>query len=337
MKKKILCFVVALVFGVVVMPKVNAVHVTGDDKINYEGSNVTVEVVEGEENSYKVTLDGDTNQDFEIKSGEKVVLDLAGYTFKNFTESLAAIWVLDGGELTIIDSSEEQTGKIQKVGSGVSSAVDNKGILTIEGGEISTTVSGTAGVYNAGTLVIKGGTIKNTTENTWGLTNEGTAEIYGGNFTQEGNYSVVLNAKEMTVYDGIFSSEGEEHYSLITNKSKEDSGEASLDIKGGEFNVDESTPLFYNEGEDLIEITGGKYSKDITEYVKDGFELQEDEEGNIIVKEKEEEEEEKEIPTTPSVEAPNTIDRIFTFVIIGLVSLIGVISAGYVFKRKLEN
>ena len=158
MKKKIFYFVAAIVFGVIVMPKVGAVHVTGTDKIDYEGSNVTVEVVEGEENSYKVTLTGDTNQDFEIKSGEKVVLDLDGHVFKNFTSSLAAIWVLDGGELTIIDSSEEHTGKIQKVGSGTSSAVDNKGTLTIEGGEISTTVSGTAGVYNAGTLVIKGGT-----------------------------------------------------------------------------------------------------------------------------------------------------------------------------------
>ena len=77
------------------------------------------------------------------------------------------------------------------------------------------------------TVEVNGGTITTTTQNCWGLTNNGTAKIQAGTFEQKGNFSVIMNAGDMTISGGTINVTS--GYSAITNESA-DGNSASLKV-----------------------------------------------------------------------------------------------------------
>ena len=194
MRKRIM-YILGVFLTLVCVPMgVNASTVdisTGTDKIDIDWD-PNVEVTK-QDDVYYVKLTGDVAQDFIIKSGEDVVLDLNGHKFLNFTEACEALKVLEGGKLTIKDS----------VGTGV---VTQKEASTY------------SAITNLGTLVIESGNFE-TTQNFYVVRNEGNLTINGGNFKSTSNTSLIGNIKYvndegvvvtkgtpvMTINNGIFT------------------------------------------------------------------------------------------------------------------------------------
>ena len=170
MRKRIM-YILGVFLTLVCVPMwVNASTVdisTGTDKVDIDWD-PNVEVTK-QDDVYYVKLTGDVAQDFIIKSGEDVVLDLNGHKFLNFTEACEALKVLEGGKLTIKDS----------VGTGV---VTQKEASTY------------SAITNLGTLVIESGNFE-TTQNFYVVRNEGNLTINGGNFKSTSNTSLIGNIK----------------------------------------------------------------------------------------------------------------------------------------------
>ena len=328
--KKIMVLFSAFIFAVIGMVNVKAIHVVESSGgltsgIGYSGSNVTV--TKDNDGVYTLTLSGEAKQDLEIRSGEKVILELGSYNFLNYSSGCSAIWIQDGGSLTIkgtgtvkLQSSSNENGP---------SAINNAGTLVIEGGNFSAEKKGTAAIYNSGTLTIDGGTVKSNVDGSWGITNvgtatinggtfenvngndttsvvenngsltinngtfksnnpgaaaihnsanktlifnngnvetdvagawglnnEGTATIKNGTFTQNHDWSVILNSGNMTIANGTFkTSNSTSHNSLITTVS---SGTTNVD--GGQFTVQEGDPIFYSgDGAGKTNVDGGTF------------------------------------------------------------------------------
>ena len=264
----------------------------------------------------KLTKDSDAG--LEVKNNKKVILDLNGNTLKNWCDGQQAhcgfnnyavtIEIDNGCELTITDTSAAHNGKVILASDTKNvSTVVNNGKLTIEYGEYSVTTdvgNGLSTIYNNGEMLVKGGTFKSQVEGaaaihnqgilninggdfstevakSWAVSNNGTATIKGGTFTQNYDYSVLVNTKKMTIEDGDFKTAGStEHNSLITNQ-KSGANKAELTIRGGDFNA---KLLFYNQGEDELNVIGGNYSEDsnIATYLDSNHQL--DKNGNVILK-----------------------------------------------------
>lgn len=233
------------------------------------GGNVTSEQ---KENVWYLTLKDDDKKDIEIRKDETVILDLNGFNLTNYTDGCSAIWVQNGGTLTIVDS--KGTGTIKKLNASAAPTIKNDGTLILEGGLISSVGEMSAALNNAGDLTVKGGTITTEADNVFGLVNEGVAVIEGGKFIQAHNFSALNNASKMEIKDGEFTvSEGNTGaYSLITNQGSK--ATASLEITGGTFKANKG--VFFNEGEDKITVNGGSYSHDVSAYLADGFEMKEE-------------------------------------------------------------
>ena len=112
--------------------------------------------------------------------------------------------------------------------------INNVGTLTLENGIVEvnkgTSSEHGTGILNTGTLTVNGGTIKTTVVGSWGITNEGTADIKGGEFVQGQDFSIIVNAKDLTIAGGTFKNEGSvTHNSLLTNK--DDVEEAKIVIE----------------------------------------------------------------------------------------------------------
>ena len=146
---------------------------------------------EGSNGNYTLTLLGTTNENLEIQSGEKVILNLAGHTLNNtttsgqFTVDYPTIKIAQGGTLTIKgDGSISRTNKYNE--SDNQAIIDNYGTLNLESGSISPQVAAKYGIYNrAGSVLnMTGGRISTMHAENYGLWNEGTANISGGRFDQ---------------------------------------------------------------------------------------------------------------------------------------------------------
>ncbi len=254
-----------------------AVKITGDDTIGYIGSNVTVTTIDADKKEYKLTLTGTANEDLLIQTGETVTIDLDGNIWTNYNNQSTAIEVQNGATLIIKDS--KGTGKITynnntaegHVSGAYAPLISNAGELTLESGliEVNKGAFKGTGILNTvdGKLYVEGGSVKTTVDNSWGITNEGTAIINSGNFVQGGDFSIIQNAKDLTINDGTFTTTPEgTHYSLITNS---DTGSPSLKILNGTFET--STKLFHkstavDENTDIV-IMGGKYPVALEEEV----------------------------------------------------------------------
>lgn len=277
----------------------------------------------------KILLEENVSLDLEIEDGEKVILDLNGYTFTNYTDGCSSIYIKKGGELTIISSQEG--GKINQKATSTAPVINNAGTLIIEDGTIEASARRQASVYNAGDLTVRGGTITTTANDVFGLTNEGTTTITGGNFIQAYNYSIINNANTMKIQGGNFTiSEGNTAaYSLITNQGS--ATNASLEITNGTFNA--NAGVFFNDKENTIAISGGSYSHDISDYVADGYTMTE-QDGKFVLTEaedvKEPETSEPSKEDTTIEKNPNTYDNILIYV--GL-AFVGSIALGYSIKK----
>ncbi|MBR5619002.1 MAG: hypothetical protein IKW76_04650, partial [Clostridia bacterium] len=131
-----------------------------------------------------------------VDTGKTSVLDLNGHTIERLQEtsvSYGFVIYVHGGDLTIMDSSAQQTGKITggfvsgKGGGGVS--VDSGGHLTLAGGSITGNKSDYrgGGVYiddESCTFTMTGGSITNNT-----VINGDGGGVFVGNFDNNANFS----------------------------------------------------------------------------------------------------------------------------------------------------
>ena len=305
-----------------------ATFVEGEGAIDYPGSGVTVE--RGEDSVYKLQLTANADEDLIIRDGETVILDLNGFTLTNYAAANSAITVEKGGSLTIIDS--KGNGIIEKKDESNTPTVNNQGILVVTAGTI--TADGldsakSAALHNSGALTITGGVITTKEDGVFGLVNEGTATISGGKFIQAHNFSVVNNANKMEITGGEFTiSDGNTGaYSLITNQGSTDN--ASLTVTGGSFKANGG--VFFNDKEDVISVSGGTYSHDVSDYLADGFEVKEENGKFVLAKEEPTTNEDKKDEVKDEVENPKTSDGI----ILVFGALAGSAVLAFVAKKKL--
>ncbi|MBR2594018.1 MAG: InlB B-repeat-containing protein, partial [Firmicutes bacterium] len=193
--------------------------------------------------SYYLSGNVNLTKDLTIAKGSTVTIDLNGYTLKG-TGSAAVIFV-NGGTLTINDTSSSKAGKItggsSSTGGGVS--VRSGGSLTMNGGTITgnKTDNTGAGIYIQGTnssAVMNGGTVTGNTSTGNGggvhCNNGCTFTLNGGSIT--GN--TAINGGGVSAY-GTFVMNGGE----ITNNTASTEG-------GGVY--------FYSNGSSVFTMTGGK-------------------------------------------------------------------------------
>ena len=249
-----------------------------------------------DDNTLKVTELTQIN--LEIRSGEKVTLDLNGKSLDNTsTEGMPTIIVDEGAELTIIDSSNG-SGYIRRdivvpgfVGS--QPVIRNNGTLTITGGTILTSEQSCYGIENTGKLNINGGSITVSTKSTYGIFNnkEGEVNITDGRFQQ-----------------GKISNDQLADYPFLASQGK-------LNITGGTFinTTGNKIPSIANITGGEANITGGKFvyqdpnngyaqeNQDMSTLIPDNFEL--DSNGNVV--EKQEPTEQDPTEQQPTEQEPN--------------------------------
>lgn len=286
MKKKILGLIVLAISSFGLMASTNAVKILGtgsgaEGKIDYEGSNVTLQVIDADAKVYKLVLIGDADEDLVIEAGQTVTIDLAGNKWTNYDPQSSAISIPSGAKLTIMDSGNGGTFTYKAnaeavVGTSKAYAplISNAGTLIFESGTIDVNKGATdanaTGILNSasGALYVEGGLIKTSEDYAWGITNEGNATINGGTFLQGKNYSIIDNAKNLTINDGKFTVAADvSHFSLITNK---DNVNPTLQITNGDFSDSHITKLFHKSvgaNKDIV-LTGGKYPVALSEEVK---------------------------------------------------------------------
>ena len=248
-------------------------------------------VATSEGNEY--TLNANNNgsaikQDIVIQNGENVVLDLNGQTLTNFTDGCSTITVENGGILTV-----SGTGIITNTSNNNVPTITNNGTLTIVGGNITSNNTNYATcILNNGTVEVNGGTITTTTQKCWGLTNSGTAKIQAGTFEQKGDFSVIMNAGDMTISGGTINVTS--GYSAITNESA-DGNSASLKVT--DVTVTGAKYIISNPGDEEVAVTGGTFGTDsnISEILGDSYIV--DENGEVV--------EAPENPDTPTPEEPS--------------------------------
>lgn len=123
------------------------------------------------------------------ETANPAVLDLNGHTLSttsNRTTSFFTLRIVENANMTLTDSSKEQTGKIAGYIEN-SGSILNLGTLTITGGTIENTANGTGeAVYTRnGTTNVTGGTLKAYTA--MGSTDNSTVNISGGTFISIGS------------------------------------------------------------------------------------------------------------------------------------------------------
>lgn len=271
----------------------------------------------------KITLLTDVDTGLEVKSGQDIILDLAGHKLTNYClsngncPSVAIHIQAADAKLTIMDSdgrgvvaanTAKQTKTVstivnegtliikggtfeaEGVNEGVSTIYNNK-TLIIDDGTFKSGAKNAAAIHNASgaTLEFNDGTIETGVQGSWGLTNAGTATIGGGVFVQKYDYSVIQNSGTMTIEDGEFKAEGSSgHNALITNQ-KTDGGGADLDINGGNFTSDLVFSSVGN-GDNPIEVYEGTFSKttgeelDVSTYYADPDNTTQTESGKVVHK-----------------------------------------------------
>ncbi len=207
--------------------------------------------------------DGDPklSQDLEIMQGEKVILDLNGYTLQGYTTGFETIYVHEGAELTIVDNSEAKTGKvIPASGAGTVQlpVIRNDGTLTIEDGTFEQK-DAYGVVINYGTLNINGGKFVQSADAKWSiLDNKGTTTISGGDFDGDAAFWMVRNEASLTVTGGDFDSTGNANMigSIYQGDSLPAENNVKTEIKKGTFDSEGGIFVVY-EGTKL-EISGGE-------------------------------------------------------------------------------
>lgn len=309
-------------------------------------ANVDVEV---REDVFYVTLTGDIKQDLIIEDGEVVVLDLAGNKFENFTLATEAIKVEKGGELTIIDSVG--TGVVTHQEGSTYGPITNLGTLTIEGGNYEINDSFYV-VRNEGTATIKGGTFTSTSTDTSLIGNIRYVDktvtpvltIEDGTFTAISNTVKNNPNSEITINGGTFTSENafalENNGVAVVNggelTSTNNSAIRTTINSDSETSLKVANTAVLSSSADKADYT--IYDATLAADVTEDYDVTLDEDGNVVFTEKEEVETptEPETPSEPVVENPSTSDNVLTYMIIGVISLLGIASASLYLKKRIN-
>ena len=186
-----------------------------------------------------------------IPANKTVVLDLNGYTISQEKECSASYSMIENkGNLTILDSSENKTGKISFKDNGQGDSAFHWGTYTLT---------------NSGQLVVLSGTIENATAiNTDGEVyhmycaiqqSGGTTTIKGGNIINNTYRSVRTNRGNLVVEGGKFIGQ-------IWMQPYEEN--TSISISNGEFQpsgADGSSVFVTNDKKNVVvSVTGGKFN-----------------------------------------------------------------------------
>lgn len=263
----------AIALGIVLLFTPNAVAQAAE-VMDYAGLKEAVE--NGSDSD--VTLIGNINRgsgsSIEIKKDRVVTINLNGQTIDgNNYDNGSMFKVLNGGELTISDSSENQTGAIINGNSNFGGVIRNQGgSVEITGGNFSNNSAYEGGViYNeGGSVTITGGGFSDNSSKTFNflgteifgvggvIFNEGgDVTITGGNFTGNSAKSeggVIYNdGGDVTIAGGHISGNKAKYAGVILNYG----GETT--ITGGEFNGNkaEQGGVVINSGN--LTVNGGTF------------------------------------------------------------------------------
>ncbi len=334
--KKLMLFAIVAITGFVFMPTVNAQYMF--ETPNFD-KNITQTGAGTKESPYILKLEKDAKQDFEIKDGIYVEIDLNGHTLQNYTTENCSVIYIEDGTVTIKDSSAGE-GKIQLQTDASTNlpTIGNKGTLIIEGGtivanngahtDINHKEGNSTGIlnYQGANLTINGGAIETANDTVWGITNLGKTVINDGTFNQKNKSSIIENSADMTINGGTFTSTDAEGQEPMITNDKGDlgvEGASILRIMGGDFQVDK---VINEVGDGTTEISGGTYINPdgVKEYLVQGVEF--DEEGNVIA---------SPVSTETEESNPNTSD-INLFMLMSLIVMSSV-GLGYTIKKRFND
>ena len=254
-------------------------------------------------NGKTVTLLADVTENVIIKAVKNMILDLNGHTLSGGTTAGKAA-LTNYGKLTINDSSEAQTGTIKREdeNTGGYYVIDNKGTMTINGGNVinNSSTKGSSLIRNGGaeddnaypTLNITGGTF--TQLNFIAIKNDALSRlnVSGGKITS--NASAIQNWYEATITGGEINGQlwtdafawdgGESTGNTTISENAKFNGEIVMDItsenvvpklniSGGDLNITNwrITPAASAVGAKPA-VSGGTFSTAVPEaYCADGY------------------------------------------------------------------
>ena len=230
MKKRVLSAALSLCMLLTLLP---TAALASDDTTNPGTSPATTlqEKITAAENGDTVSLSEDETGSITVSAGKDITLDLAGHKLTN-TANNHTVTIDKGASLTVLDSSEAQTGAIDNVS------------------------HGKAAVVNHGTFVLNSGSLTRSAEASTISENGNTAS--GGN-----SWYVVWNTGNMTVNGGkiLFSSDNQGYYSSLIDNGWADPSKntekafATLTVTGGELSGGKIT--IKNDDYGILDIQGG--------------------------------------------------------------------------------
>lgn len=230
MKKRVLSAALSLCMLLTLLP---TAALALDDTTNPGTSPATTlqEKITAAENGDTVSLSKDETDSITVSVGKDITLDLAGHKLTN-TANNHTVTIDKGASLTVLDSSEAQTGAIDNVS------------------------HGKAAVVNHGTFVLNSGSLTRSAEASTISENGNTAS--GGN-----SWYVVWNTGNMTVNGGkiLFSADNQGYYSSLIDNGWADPDKntekafATLTVTGGELSGGKIT--IKNDDYGILDIQGG--------------------------------------------------------------------------------
>ena len=230
MKKRVLSAALSLCMLLTLLP---TAALASDDTTNPGTSPATTlqGKITAAENGDTVSLSKDETDSITVSAGKDITLDLAGHKLTN-TANNHTVTIDKGASLTVLDSSEAQTGAIDNVS------------------------HGKAAVVNHGTFVLNSGSLTRSAEASTISENGNTAS--GGN-----SWYVVWNTGNMTVNGGkiLFSADNQGYYSSLIDNGWADPDKntekafATLTVTGGELSGGKIT--IKNDDYGILDIQGG--------------------------------------------------------------------------------
>lgn len=233
MKKRVLSAALSLCMLLTLLP--TAALATGDEESTTPGTSPASKTLQEEINTAEkgatVSLSKNETSRITVSAGKDITLDLAGHKLTN-TANNHTVTIDKGASLTVLDSSEAQTGAIDNVS------------------------HGKAAVVNHGTFVLNSGSLTRSAEASTISENGNTAS--GGN-----SWYVVWNTGNMTVNGGkiLFSADNQGYYSSLIDNGWADPDKntekafATLTVTGGELSGGKIT--IKNDDYGILDIQGG--------------------------------------------------------------------------------
>lgn len=230
MKKRVLSAALSLCLLLTLLP---TAALASDDTTNPGTSPATTlqGKITAAENGATVSLSKDETDSITVSAGKDITLDLAGHKLTN-TANNHTVTIDKGASLTVLDSSEAQTGAIDNVS------------------------HGKAAVVNHGTFVLNSGSLTRSAE-------ASTLSENGNTASGSNSWYVVWNTGNMIVNGGniLFSADNQGYYSSLIDNGWADPSKntektfATLTVTGGELSGGKIT--IKNDDYGILDIQGG--------------------------------------------------------------------------------